>query len=329
MKINRRKRNWLVFATVLVLFMVAGAVINTAEPVDAAPPDTPPSQTYAGSDSCLQCHEDIHTVWDDSRHAQAFSSPIFQRDWQEMSEQTSCLGCHTTGYDPSTGDFTEEGVTCESCHGPFQPNHPAQSMAVVPDAELCSTCHKTTTDEWRASNHSLTGIQCQACHNPHSQTPKADSVTGLCTNCHKEMGDSYTHGTHANSGLECSNCHMYTPPREGDPIMGLVPTGHTFSVGSDACIGCHQDTVHTRDSLVSLSGGEMSMDAPDAEELTQTVVKQEQVITNLEARSNVRLYTGLIQGAIIGLVTGGTAAWVVSRRMRIVEVDEDEEEEEN
>jgi hypothetical protein len=38
----------------------------------------------------------------------------------------------------------------------------------------------------------------------------------------------------------------------------------------------------------------------------------------------VRLYTGLAQGAIIGLMTGGAAAWVVSRGVRLVEEEEDE-----
>src|SRR3989304_3973707 len=28
-----------------------------------------------------------------------------------------CLKCHTTGYDETTGRYSEEGVTCEACHG--------------------------------------------------------------------------------------------------------------------------------------------------------------------------------------------------------------------
>ena len=254
-------------------------------------------------------------------HAQAFSTPIFQRDWDELSKQTSCLECHTTGFDKESGGFVEEGVTCEACHGPFQPNHPAQNMAITPDADLCSTCHKTTTDEWRASVHSQTGIQCQACHNPHSQTPMADTITDLCVNCHKDHAESYTHGTHANAGLECSNCHMYTAPRTEDPIMGLVPTGHTFSVGSDACIGCHQDTVHTRDEIVKLTGEINVVEETNIKDLEKTIHDQEQTIDSLETSADVRLYTGLIQGAIVGLVTGGAAAWVVSRRIEIVEVE--------
>ena len=104
--------------------------------------------------------------------------------------------------------------------------------------------------------------------------------------------------------------------------MGLVPTGHTFSVGSDACIGCHQDTVHTRDTIVELSGEVQQANPANLEELQQKVHAQEETISSLESKSTVRLYTGLAQGAIIGLVTGGVAAWVVSRRIQVVEVEE-------
>jgi hypothetical protein len=35
----------------------------------------------------------------------------------------------------------------------------------------------------------------------------------------------------------------------------------------------------------------------------------------------------LIQGAIVGLIIGGTAAWVVARRIKFVEVEENGKEE--
>ncbi len=322
--LRRKKWSLAVFLSLFTLSLVISAALSISGEAVAAPPEAPLQQLpgYAGSASCSQCHENIHDATIGTRHSQAFSSPIFQRDWTELSKQTSCLECHTTGFDPATGGYSEEGVTCESCHGPFQPNHPTVPMSVSPDAELCSKCHKTTTNEWHASKHSEAGIQCQACHNPHSQTPKAETVAALCTNCHKEMGESFTHSTHANSGLECSNCHMYTPPREGDAILGLVPTGHTFSVGSEACIGCHQDTVHTRDEIIKLSGEVAESQNVSVDELEKTVQEQVETIDKLEASSSVRLYTGLIQGAIVGLVTGGAAAWVVSRRIKVVEVEE-------
>jgi predicted CXXCH cytochrome family protein len=217
-------------------------------------------------------------------------------------------------------------VTCESCHGPFQEGHPVEPMPITPDAELCATCHKSTTDEWQASKHSQADIVCEECHNPHSQQPMAESVTALCTNCHKDFSVSFTHGTHADAGLECSNCHMYTSPRTSDPIEGLVPTGHTFAVGSEACIGCHQDTVHTRDVILSLRGEQPGEGELEPSELRAMIQEQEKQIEDLKASRTIRLYTGLAQGAIVGLATGGVAAWIVSRRIRIVEEEEAEED---
>jgi predicted CXXCH cytochrome family protein len=202
--------------------------------------------------------------------------------------------------------------------------HPANPMSVTPDENLCGTCHKYTTDEWRASKHSEASIQCQACHDPHAQKPMATTVTELCTNCHKENSESFTHGTHAQAGLECSNCHMYTAPRETSPIGGLVPTGHTFSVGSEACIGCHQDTVHSRDEIVKLTGEVAKVDLANVDSLQKQVSEQESLITTLKQQSSVRLYTGLLQGAIIGLLTGSVTAWIVGQRIQVVEESENE-----
>lgn len=317
-------RTALVFVTVLSVCILIGAIFAIAQPATAAPIAAPAIQVpgYAGSQSCTPCHANIHDAWVTTRHAHAFSAPIFQHDWVEQGSQVSCLECHTTGYSAETGKYAEPGVTCEACHGAFQPNHPSQPMPITPNADLCGTCHKSTTDEWRASVHGHKGIQCQACHNPHSQTPKAETVTALCTNCHQEMGDTFAHGTHANAGLECSNCHMFTSPRTSDPILGLVPTGHTFSVGSDTCIACHQDTVHTRDEIIKLSGEVALIESVDTLTLEQQVQTQQQEISQLKAQSTNRLYIGLVQGAIVGLITGGVAAWVVSRGIKVVEGNE-------
>ena len=320
--------------TPLALGLVVGLVFGTGtllsvSPTAAEGPVRPPRQDggYAGPEACAACHEDIHDLWQDSRHAQAFSSPIFQRNWQEVDSEFECLTCHTTGFDPAINTYEHEGVTCEACHGPLIAGHPEERMPIAADHELCSTCHKTTTDEWMASQHGMAEIECQSCHNPHAQEPKAETVTELCANCHQERGDSFTHGTHADAGLECSNCHMFTSPRMADAIEGLVPTGHTFSVGSDACVGCHQDSVHTRDTIVRLTGEIEALSELDIDELRLRAQEQEEAINSLEASSSVRLYTGLAQGGIVGLVTGVVAALVIGRSIRVVELDEEVKEE--
>lgn len=316
---------WVTFSLVFALCLAVAVAISLAQPVSAATSPAPHTQdgtTYAGSGACAGCHADIHETWSNALHSQAFSSPIFQEDWTKQGSATACLECHTTGFDKESGKFAEEGVTCEACHGPLQPEHPKTPMPVTPDYTLCAKCHKTTTDEWRASKHGQINLNCEACHDPHSQKPRADTVNELCTNCHKDTGSSFTHGTHANSGLQCSDCHMATAAHSTS-TGGLFATGHTFAVGSEACINCHKDTVHTRDTIVKLTG-EQTGNAPTTEELQKQVSEQEQAIQNLESQSTVRLYTGLMQGAIVGLIVGGVAAWVVSRRIRFVEVEEDD-----
>jgi len=316
---------WVTFFLVFAICLAIGVAVSVARPASAAPsPQGWPDETgYATSDACAACHKDIHETWAGTLHSQAFSSPIFQQDWVNQGSADSCLECHATGFDASTSSYSEEGVACEACHGPMQQGHPDNPMPVTPDYTLCATCHKTTTDEWQASKHGQAGINCESCHDPHSQKLLADTVNELCTNCHKDTGSSFTHGTHANSGLECSDCHMATAPHTTS-TGGLFATGHTFAVGSDACIGCHQDTVHTRDTILQLTG-ETTGNAPTEEELKMTVSDQEQTIESLQAQNTVRLYTGLIQGAIVGLIVGGVAAWVVSKRIRFVEVEENDD----
>lgn len=322
---NSRKQPWMTFAFVFVACLIIGVAISLARPVSAAPNPVPQIQQetgYVGSATCEACHRDIHKAWSGTLHSQAFSSPIFQEDWTKQGSAASCLECHTTGYDTKTGEFAEEGVACEACHGPYQQGHPEKPMPITPDYTLCARCHKTTTDEWQASKHGQIKLNCESCHNPHSQEPRAATVNELCTNCHKDTGSSFTHGTHANSGLQCSDCHMAAASHTSQ-TGGLFATGHTFVVGSEACVNCHKDTVHTRDTIVRLTG-EQTGEALTAEELEKKVSAQEQTIQNLEAQSSVRLYTGLMQGAIVGLVVGGVAAWVVGRRIRFVEVEEDD-----
>ena len=327
---NIEKPAWITFSLVFAVCLAIGVAISLAQPVAAAPSSAPQPQdgtTYAGSETCAGCHKETHDTWSGTLHSQAFSSPIFQEDWVKQGSASACLECHTTGFDKTSGKFAEEGVTCESCHGPFQQGHPEKPMPITPDYTLCARCHKTTTDEWRASKHGQINLNCEACHNPHSQAPRADTINELCTNCHKDTGSSFTHGTHASSGLQCSDCHMATASHTTS-TGGLFATGHTFAVGSEACINCHKDTVHTRDTIVKLTG-EQTGTVPTSEELQKKVSEQEQTIQNLESQSTVRLYTGLMQGAIVGLIVGGVAAWVVSRRIRYVEVEENDDTEKN
>lgn len=78
---------------------------------------------YTGSRKCLRCHAGLTAPHVERWRRTKFTS--FERvkrapDFVEGSEEyrKQCYKCHTTGYDPKTGRFSEAGVTCEACHGP-------------------------------------------------------------------------------------------------------------------------------------------------------------------------------------------------------------------
>lgn len=79
-------------------------------------------------------------------------------DWN-----ANCAGCHTTGLNPERGRWEDDGVQCESCHGPGSvhlevvddvgrsPDEEelAQiraSIIVSPDPQLCGQCHGQGTE---------------------------------------------------------------------------------------------------------------------------------------------------------------------------------------
>jgi len=141
-RLNHRTAIWLAFTLFFGISLALGAILGRTQPANAAPAPTPTQTSggVAGPEACAGCHKELFETWQSTRHA-------------------------------------NKDITCESCHGPFQPGHPESFMPETPDVDLCSTCHETNTDEWRASPQHATDIQCQVCHPPHAETPRATAVT--------------------------------------------------------------------------------------------------------------------------------------------------------
>ena len=71
--------------------------------------------------------------------------PYHADSWMEHDYKKSCVGCHTTGFDPATQEFKDFGVTCEACHGPGS-EHVAgggDKTKIVKDlsGNVCARCH--------------------------------------------------------------------------------------------------------------------------------------------------------------------------------------------
>lgn len=135
-----------------------------------------PSPQYVGSAACMSCHNDAEQgnpamSWMRSRHGHAYwrlaadwalflakLRPNYQ-DLDAPSTDDRCLLCHVTGRQDDDAIFAnsfrmEEGVSCESCHGPGSLYADPEIMTDreaflaaggrVPDENTCRNCHRNS-----------------------------------------------------------------------------------------------------------------------------------------------------------------------------------------
>ena len=140
------------------------------------------SDEYVGPDACVTCHTSNHEDWSDSEHSTAFTNTEFQDQWDSEGTPDACLECHTTGYDPSSGEYALEDVTCESCHGA------GLTMEVDRSAELCGSCHtgefgKNRYENYLEGTHATSGVVCADCH-VSEENHTMELVSTACASCH-------------------------------------------------------------------------------------------------------------------------------------------------
>ena len=161
-------------------------------------------------------------------------------------EPRSCFGCHTTG--ARTGatfqlDHYENGVQCESCHGPggahvesIRDGKPApnsirslKGLNAQETNELCGACHRTWEavmlmgvkginnarfPAYRITNSKCFSlddrrIACTACHNPHQALVTDDRFyDSKCTACHNQANTALKKPLCPVATENCTSCHM-------------------------------------------------------------------------------------------------------------------------
>ncbi|MFC1855269.1 ammonia-forming cytochrome c nitrite reductase subunit c552 [Thermodesulfobacteriota bacterium] len=71
-------------------------------------------------------------------------------DWKDKPYVIFCDGCHTVGFDSKTSTFFEEGVGCESCHGPGKDHSESEDPEKIVNPDkltrerrdmICEQCH--------------------------------------------------------------------------------------------------------------------------------------------------------------------------------------------
>ncbi len=137
---------------------------------------------YVGTKSCIPCHKgankgDMEKIWKESKHASAFTTLTSDKAIEigkakgidKPSESAECLPCHTIGKacDPAMLDAKfnmQDGVQCETCHGPGSDYKNAQVMKD----------HAKSVENGMHEYKDAAAIeaQCRSCHNEKSPTFK-------------------------------------------------------------------------------------------------------------------------------------------------------------
>jgi len=142
------------------LFFLLGLVLFFLASVNAQ------DAKYIGAAKCKMCHNKAekgaqYTKWLASPHAKAMAS----LKGADLKNQ-KCLKCHSTaaGADQSliASITVEEGVSCESCHGPGSLYKVATVMKdqklamtkglIMPTEKMCKKCHNEESPNYKGFN---------------------------------------------------------------------------------------------------------------------------------------------------------------------------------
>jgi len=187
--------------------------------------EVPAGAGYVGSETCLDCHDDVGEFYANSPHAVERGLAI-----------------------PGTGI-----AGCEACHGPgsLHVEEDGDGFIIGPEilasqsqgvrVAMCTQCHSDQGLEWTGGPHAGTDISCASCHN--DQVHFAGGVTPVsnfrnkgefCLQCHPaQVTDFRLPFRHRvlEGQIDCQDCH--------DPHAGFDQSA--WNGLNDVCLACHME----------------------------------------------------------------------------------------
>ena len=170
-------RKFIVFWGLIVAALV-GIFFSTKLVAEMLVAESRDPANYVGVKMCGVCHKkedggNQFGKWQESPHAKAYEllgTAAAKEAGQRVgvdNPQTSakCLKCHSTAYNftetVATQKITpEDGVTCESCHGPGKNYGKKATMEnrqeaiaaglIYPASKSCNLCHNDQSPTWKA-----------------------------------------------------------------------------------------------------------------------------------------------------------------------------------
>ncbi len=158
---------------VLFFFILAAYLVLPISSSQAQP------YGYEGTQVCGMCHKTEKQgkqlkIWSESKHAQAYktlqsdkANEIAMKKYNKKAvDSPECLKCHASGYNTDKALIgakfkVEDGVQCETCHGP---GSGYKAMAVMKNkeeskkkglmvhddaAKFCKTCHNSESPTFK------------------------------------------------------------------------------------------------------------------------------------------------------------------------------------
>jgi hypothetical protein len=149
----------------LSITVVAAFVLVSAVALMSA--ETPAVPAYIGAAKCKMCHNskakgEQYTKWKAESHSKAFetlkndpSKAIAKKmGIADASADPKCLKCHI-----ADASIKDDGVSCESCHGPGSLYKPVAIMKnktealklglMEPDEKVCLKCHNVESPTYK------------------------------------------------------------------------------------------------------------------------------------------------------------------------------------
>lgn len=216
----------------LAALLVFGSLGWAQEAQPAAAPAAPaaePASPYAGSDTCMGCHEDIYnSFFKKNRHA------AIEKDKRRGWETRACESCHGPGTKHAeSGDSTSI----------LQPAKLAPGQA----DKTCLACHANqSTHSGRVmGGHARNQVACTGCHSVHKPAPpgpRAVRINEQCASCHMSARAQFQR-PHAhqlaqrntpNQPMACTDCH--------NPHGSFLASNVRMAIGGEpSCLNCHSD----------------------------------------------------------------------------------------
>lgn len=159
-------------ATLITVAVAVGAMVSTRAYADSRDP-----ANYVGPKMCGICHKKDESgnqlaKWQAGPHAKAFETLGTDKAKEvakklgidDPQKSGKCLQCHSTAYNFTESVATEkikpeDGVVCESCHGPGKKYMAKTTMEdrakaieaglIYPATQSCTLCHNDKSPTWK------------------------------------------------------------------------------------------------------------------------------------------------------------------------------------